>query len=136
MINNEIIKNKDITRNETFENSNNYRITLHIPKNNTSNFIESIRTVGIIINENKNMIDYTARYDDMEMRYQNLENQLEKYKKLLPDAGNLTETLTIEKEIERVEEEIKRIDMSNKEMEMMLNYAFIEINVTNKLSNR
>jgi hypothetical protein len=87
------------------------------------------------MNENKDMTDQTAWYDNMEMRYQNVKNQLERYRRLLPTARNLTETITIEKEIERVEEGIKMMDMENKQRELMLNYASIEIFVI-KPNNR
>jgi hypothetical protein len=116
---NEIVKSDGIINNDVIENRNRNRIMIYIPKQNIANFIENIKSYGIIVNEAVDYVDINREMgiNDIEMRIENAENMLEKFDKLLIDADNIADKIALEKEINTVRNEIEMLKLRTEEME-------------------
>ncbi|MFZ5353830.1 MAG: DUF4349 domain-containing protein [Bacillota bacterium] len=83
-------------------------VTLMIPAGSLDSFIESIDTMGKILNKEKSSEDVTDIYYDTEVRIKNLETQIVTMRALLQREGwKVSEILEIEREIRRLTDELE-----------------------------
>jgi hypothetical protein len=115
--------------NDIIDSSNTSRLVVYIPKLNIVNFIENIKSYGIIINETLHYADINRDMgiNDIEMRLENAKNMLEKFDALLIGADNITDKIALEKEISNVRNEIEMLQLRKEEMEIRIENVTLSI---------
>lgn len=84
-------------------------ITLRIPQADFQDVIDGVSALGTVETLNTQSQDVTLEYTDLNSRLVNLEKQEERLLDLLDRADNITDILTIEKELGRIRGEIEHI---------------------------
>lgn len=84
-------------------------ITLRIPQASFQDMIDDVSALGKVETLNTQSQDVTLEYTDLNSRLTNLQKQEERLLDLLDRADNITEILTIEKELGRIRGEIEHI---------------------------
>jgi len=102
-------------------------ISTRIPSGNMDSFLESIRTLGKVENENKTGTDITDQYRDNVIRLESLRNVRNRYLTLLERANTVSDILTIERELERVNLEIERLEGRIQQAELSVAYSIITV---------
>lgn len=131
---NEIIQNGGKILQDEILNINTYRMGITIPKNKTPDFIAKMGTFGVVVTTNIRENDFGGYFSGMEMRLINIKNMLEKYKELLQKATNISDKLTLEKEINNAEMEIEMMESRSDEMKLSLENSTITILMYNRRS--
>ena len=93
------------SRNETST-----RISLKVPEQKLDGFIQSLVNVGKITSQYVSSEDVTEEIVDIEARIKNLYLLRDRYRELLKDAKNVTEVMSIEKELANIQSELDRIE--------------------------
>ena len=107
-------------------------VTTRIPSENMDNFINYAKTLGSIEYESKTGTDITDQYRDNTIRLDNLKNVRNRYVALLEQANNVSEILSIEKELERLGTEIEILEGKIKHAELSVVYSSISVRFNEK----
>jgi hypothetical protein len=84
-------------------------VTVRVPQENFQEVIDGVSLLGTVETITTRSQDVTLEYTDLNSRLSNLQRQEKRLLELLDRAGNISEILAVEKEIERVRGEIERI---------------------------
>ena len=82
-------------------------VTVRIPDRGLEEFLTAIEDLGEIEDKEISGRDVTSQYRDTKIRLENLESAHRRYQGLLEQATTVSETLSVEKELERVVTEIE-----------------------------
>ena len=103
-------------------------ITARIPADNMDNFLADARKLGKAVEERKTGIDITDQYRDNLIRLESLKNVRGRYLALLERAVNVSDILSIEKELERIITQIELLEGRIKYAELSAAYSNITVN--------
>ncbi len=84
-------------------------VVLKVPSASFRDAMHTIATLGEVTNEEIHAADVTDEFRDLEVRLQNLRATRSRIEEFLKRAQQMSDTLTVEKELERVAMEIDRI---------------------------
>jgi hypothetical protein len=84
-------------------------VTLRVPQVNFQDMIDDVSALGKVETQNTQSQDVTLEYTDLNSRLTNLQRQEGRLLDLLDRADNISDILTIEKELVRIREDIEVI---------------------------
>lgn len=85
-------------------------VTVKVPSARFRETLTKLETVGTVIHRSVTADDVTEEFHDGEVRLQNLKATRARLQEFLARAGNIADTLTVERELERVAQEIDRLE--------------------------
>jgi hypothetical protein len=105
-------------------------VTIRVPAENFDETFEKIREIAIETPyENKESMDVTEEYTDLESQLRNLEATEAQYLELLKKAENVEDMVTVQRELSYVRGEIERIEGRMKYIERTSDMSFIEVRI-------
>jgi hypothetical protein len=105
-------------------------VTIRVPAENFDETFEKIREIAIETPyENKESMDVTEEYTDLEAQLHNLEATEAQYLELLKKAENVEDIVTVQRELSYVRGEIERIEGRMKYIERTSDMSFIEVRI-------
>ena len=102
-------------------------VTMRVPAREFESAIAEIKTLGSLTSESLSADDVTEEYVDLQARRSALASQLAAYNRIMEKAGNVSEILEVQVQIERVQVEIDRIDGRLKYLDSRVDYATITV---------
>jgi hypothetical protein len=103
-------------------------ITVRVPSKKFDGAVERIAKLGDMLHRNVSVDDVTEQFHDMQIRQRNLEVVRNRLEELLKKAANVTEAITVERELERVTTEIERLKGRLKLLSELIMFSTITIN--------
>lgn len=85
-------------------------VTLKVPSAKFREAMTKIGKLGDVTRQSVNAEDVSAEFNDLEVRLLNLKATRQRLQDFLAKANTITDTLTVERELERVAQEIDRIE--------------------------
>lgn len=85
-------------------------LTLRVPSRRFRKLMKGLEGLGQVRTRSVQTLDVSEEFHDLEVRLENLQATRARIQKLLAQAKDLTETLVVEKELERVSAEIDAIE--------------------------
>ncbi|MFK7950640.1 MAG: DUF4349 domain-containing protein [Saprospiraceae bacterium] len=102
-------------------------VSLRIPAEKLTSFMDEIGTMGEVDSRNVYSQDVTEAYADMEIRLENAEKTRKRYLELLNKAEKVSDILEIERELERLNNEIERLKGQRKSYDTQVQYSSVNI---------
>jgi hypothetical protein len=106
---------------------------IRVKSENLNKAIEEISLLGKIESKSISGEDVTDEYTDYVIRLENAEKARTRYLELLALAANVTETLLVEKELERLNSEIELLKGKMSKIEHLTEYSTITIYLKEKV---
>ena len=103
---------------------------IRIPKNNFQKFLNDSGNLGTVTNKRVYGDDITTQYYDRDARLKVLKAQEERYLEILNKAENIEQVLEVEKYLTEVRYEIETITASIKQMDKLVDYSTVNINIS------
>ncbi|HEY7167981.1 MAG TPA: DUF4349 domain-containing protein, partial [Candidatus Binatia bacterium] len=111
--------------------------TLRVPSDQLDFALNELKTLGRLITETLNSSDVTSQYVDVAARLANARNTEQRLLGLLRDrAGNLSEVVTMEREIATVRENIERMEAQQKDLNNRVQFASIVLELAEEYHER
>ncbi|GGH00616.1 hypothetical protein GCM10011416_19050 [Polaribacter pacificus] len=111
-------------------------ISVRIPTDSFDNFMEKLsQGVKKFDNRNTNIRDVTEQYLDLEARLKTRKLLEQKYLELLKKAKNVSEVLSVERELGKVREEIESAEGRIKYLQNQVSYSSLTINFYTKIAS-
>lgn len=107
---------------------NNNRLVLRIPAQAFFAFIKEMESLGVMTSRSIQSQDITAEWVDTTLRLSNQLVTRVRLQAILSAARNVTETLAVEKEINRVSSEIERLKGRLRVYSNQVEFAVVEVN--------
>jgi hypothetical protein len=105
-------------------------VAIRVPADKFDEAFERIRSIADETPyENKESIDVTEEYTDLEAQLRNLEATEAQYLELLKKAESVEDMVTVQRELSQVRGEIERIEGRMKYIERTSDMSYIEINI-------
>jgi hypothetical protein len=105
--------------------------TLRLPADRIEAALSELRKIGQVREESQNSSDVTSQYVDLQARLNNARNTEQRLVTLQRErTGKLPEVVDVEREISRVREEIERMQAQQKDMNNKVQYATIQLEVS------
>jgi hypothetical protein len=103
-------------------------ITVRVPSKKFDGAVDRIGKLGDMLHRNVSVDDVTEQFHDMQIRLRNLEVVRNRLEELLKKAANVTEAITVERELERVTSEIERLKGRLKLLSELIQFSTITVN--------
>lgn len=104
---------------------------LRLPSGQIGSGLSELRKLGSVQEETQNTVDVTAQYADTQARITNARNTEQRLLNLLRErTGDLADVVNAEREVSRVREEIERMEAQQKDTVNKVQYATIQIEVS------
>lgn len=104
-------------------------VTLRIPAGAFDAATADAKRLGTLLSESLSAEDVTEEYVDLQARRTALAGQLAQYTRIMERAGNVSEVLEVQAQIERVQVEIDRIDGRLKYLDNRVEYATVTVSL-------
>lgn len=105
-------------------------MTIRVPSQNMSSFLEQLKGVGTVVSERENAEDVSEYYYDIDSRLTTAKIKLERLQALLEEASDMSDIITLEAAISEVEYEIDEMQGTLNHYDSKVNYATIDISVS------
>ncbi|HOT04601.1 MAG TPA: DUF4349 domain-containing protein [Methanolinea sp.] len=102
-------------------------LVMRVPAASFERALASIAALGRLQSQAVRADDVTEEYVDLQARRMALANQRAQYQRIMERAGNVSEILEVQQQIERVQVEIDRIDGRLKYLDNRIDYATITV---------
>ena len=106
------------------------RMSVRIPEKKLDLLIETVARMGEVTSKSITSRDVTENMADIEAKLTNLKALRVKFRALLKQAKNVTETLNVEKELSRIQVKIDMIESRRKRMKNQVQYSEVSIRLT------
>lgn len=103
------------------------RIILRIPAHRFDEATGVVRDLGEVVAREREVIDVTDQYIDLQARLRNARAVHERLTKLLDEAKSVDDALAVERELKRLGEEIERYEAQLAALENRVAYATVAI---------
>jgi hypothetical protein len=114
---------------ESNQNESSGQLTIMIPAGYTDTFTASLKSLGKVINSNRNTEDVTDSYFDTQIRIKNLDVEIETMRNLLQKPGwKVSEILDIEREIRRLTDEIESLKGFITNLDRQTTFSEVRVN--------
>jgi hypothetical protein len=114
---------------ESNQNESSGQLTIMIPAGHTDTFTASLKSLGKVINSNRNTEDVTDSYFDTQIRIKNLDVEIETMRNLLQKPGwKVSEILDIEREIRRLTDEIESLKGFITNLDRQTTFSEVRVN--------
>jgi len=105
--------------------------TLRLPSDRVDAGLNELRKLGKVREESQNSSDVTSQYVDLGARLTNARNTESRFQTILKErTGKLSDVVDVEREISRIREEIERMEAQQKEMKNQVQFASVQIEMT------
>jgi hypothetical protein len=104
-------------------------LTMRVPAAAFDAAVADTKKLGTLTSESQAAEDVTEEYVDLQARRTALAGQLAQYTRIMERAGNVSEVLDVQVQIERVQVEIDRIDGRVKYIDNRVEYATITVSL-------
>jgi chromosome segregation ATPase len=105
--------------------------TLRLPSDRMDTGLSELRKLGKVREESQNSSDVTSQYVDLGARLTNARNTESRFQTILKErTGKLSDVVDVEREISRIREEIERMEAQQKEMNNKVQYASVQIELS------
>lgn len=111
---------------ESLKNAN---IVLRVPSNDFSKVFESLKGLGVVMEENTSGEDITESYMDIDNQVENLKIQEERLRDILLKADQVEDLLQIENELNRIRTQINSLTGTLKGYDSLVSMATINLNI-------
>ena len=101
--------------------------TIRIPAQSFNSFVEEVKGVGNVLQEQVTKEDVTMQYYDLEARIHSLETQEERLLQLLEKGEKLEEVLALEKQLSEVRYQIESYTSTLKGLENKVSYGTVNL---------
>ena len=102
-------------------------VTIRVPAPQFDETISHLKLLGKVKSQSEQAQDVSEEYTDLNARRESLRNQLTQYNRIMQEAGNVSDILDIQIEIDRVQLEIDRIDGRLKYLDNRIGYSTITV---------
>lgn len=102
-------------------------MTIRLPVTGYEQGLEKIRALGKVISSNETGDDVTEEYVDLQSRIKNLRIEEATFQKLMKDAKQLQDILTVEEQLTRIRGEIEQVTGRMKLLEKQVSLSTINI---------
>jgi hypothetical protein len=102
-------------------------VMMRVPAREFEPAITEIKALGTLKSESLSADDVTEEYVDLQARRSAFASQLAQYNRIMEKAGNVSEILEVQVQIERVQVELDRIDGRLKYLDNRVDYATITV---------
>lgn len=104
-------------------------LTLKIPAEQYSAFMQTIATIGNVTSRNETSEDVTQQYTDVEARLKSLEIQKSSLEELLAKAEAIEDLLQIQQQLSNVQYEIEYYTTNKRSLDNLTAYSTVEVAV-------
>ena len=104
-------------------------IVIRVPKDRFFDAVRAIDQMGEVIRKNVSSRDVTDEYLDLELRLKNARVMRDRLQELLAKATNVTDSLAIERELQRITDQIERMEGRLKLLRDQLAFSTLTISV-------
>lgn len=111
------------------QSSRNSSLTVRIPKQQLSGFVNAISEAGNVINRSENVEDVTLAYVDMESRRNSLKTEQERLQELLEAADSLEDILTIEERLSTVRYQLESMESQLRTYDNKVDFSTVYMNI-------
>jgi len=115
------------------QSASTYGVVVRIPADKLNTAMSDFSKLGKVSYRSLSSKDVTDSYKDNSIKLENYEKVRQRYFELLAKANNVTETVLIEKEIERLTLEIELLKGQLKRYDNQIAYTSIDIQLTQKI---
>ncbi len=116
-----------------YRNKRNANLTIRIPQNSLSAFLEEVGSISNIIRRTENVQDITLTYVDLESHKMVLEAERDRLIELIDQAQELEDILTIEGRLTEVRYQLESMESKLRTYDNKINYSTITLNVNEVL---
>lgn len=104
-------------------------LTVRIPKQQLSGFVNAVSEAGNVISRSENVEDVTLSYVDMESRRNSLQTEQERLQALLEVADNLEDILTIEDRLSTVRYQLESMESQLRTYDNKVDFSTVYMNI-------
>lgn len=108
----------------------NSRLSLRVPADNLTSFIDGVSGVGEVVGKHKSTEDLTSQYYDTEARIEMLELRKERLMGYLANATDAEDIVAFESELSDVLYELDQLQGNKRHMDQLVDYATVDITLT------
>ncbi|HWQ67346.1 MAG TPA: DUF4349 domain-containing protein [Methanospirillum sp.] len=105
-------------------------LTIRIPADKFDQALSGVSALGKVTSTSISAEDVTEEYVDLSAQNSALEGQLAQYNRIMLQAVNVSEILTVQREIERVQVELDRINGRMKYLNNRVSFSTISISLS------
>ncbi len=105
-------------------------LTIRIPNEKLSAFLETVSDVGNVVRRWENVEDVTLSYVDMESRRNTLRTEQDRLLKFLEKAETIEEIITIEQRLSEVRYQLESMESQLRTMDNLIDYSTVDINIS------
>jgi hypothetical protein len=109
------------------------RIVVRVPAAKYRDALSDVAKLGDVTSHQESVEDVTEQFNDLAARLANLKTVRTRLQELLAAAKGVTETLAVERELERVSSEIEVMEAKLKRMSELIHFSTITVNCTAKV---
>jgi hypothetical protein len=111
-----------------YENSRNY--TIRVPSGLYDAMLSELAVLGRVLRRTENAEDVTLRYYDLESRLTTKQELLKTYQSYLGRAANISEIMTVERNIAELQQEIDYTGTQFRNLASLVDYSTINVDIT------
>lgn len=111
------------------ESDKNYYVTVKVPPAKFDEFVAKLKTIGEIKSMDTSLEDVTEQYTDINTRITNLEAELARLNRLYDRAENISDILSIEREVTRVQTQLDLYNQQKLDLERRSAMSTIQVRV-------
>ena len=108
----------------------NAHLTIRIPAENVSGFVEHVAGVSNVVSSNESIDDVTLTYVDTESRLKALETERDRLLDLMAQAETMADLLEIESRLTQVRYELESYASQLKTLENQVSYATVHLSIS------
>ena len=130
------VQNTDSNYNNDYYRSNNIAtdngtgfVTIRVPSDKFAESMTYVQTLGSVIESDTNSTNISQQYGDTKIELDGLKIEEERLLNYLKSATNITDMLTIEKELTRVRTDINSLSTTIKNWDIEMSYSTITLNL-------
>lgn len=101
--------------------------TVRVPAERLEAFLAAVPALGQVADQNISAVDVTDTHRDLKVRLGHLETMRARYQELLQRAGNVSEAVLVEKELERVTAEYETLKAQLQSLEGQVALATVRL---------
>jgi hypothetical protein len=110
--------------NETYSDG---RIVYRVPAENYSEFLETVRAQGTVVNEEEDVNDVTQRHADLEARLESLKAERDRLRELYEQANDTEDVLRVQRELSDVQREIETTEARLRTLDNKVAYSTVTV---------
>ncbi len=130
------VKSFDVYGSGTKNDPRNASFEVKIPAEKSAEYMESVKALGKVLNESKNVDDVSKVYSDIEVEIRNYEEAEDRYLELYEKAETIEDMLRVENELARLRNmiDIRKAELKN--YDYLVSYSTIRLSLREVVEER